>query len=82
MARSGFRFYNNIKNFAEHKCVKVKHGFDEYWGRTDCPEEYWEENVHEDIGSWCTGKYTWNNKFLYFEKDMDAMLFTLRYPVK
>ena len=80
--RRGFREYKRIKNYANYRCTIVTSDFEKYWGTNDCPEEFWEENVQEDLASWVSGKYTWNNERFYFEDPEDAVVFKLKYPCR
>lgn len=73
-----YREYTSVRNFAEHRCHKVQHNLQEKLNRYFYDTDEFDEMVL-DIGSWVSGRYTWNNTHFFFENEEDTILFKLRY---
>lgn len=75
-----YKHYSAVRNFAEHKCHKVRHHYDE------ANLEFFVENGYPSIVSqvdeMCKGKYTFTRTHFYFEDEEDAVFATLLFKDK
>lgn len=59
--------------------VKIPHSLIKYWEVDDCTSSYYDFKLLRDIDSWASGRFSFDERFFFFERAEDAMLYKLTY---
>lgn len=81
-----YRDYIRVKNYAEHKCYRIKHNLNiksTYvgWDNYDVYDKEIEgiDDFISALEKIATGRFTFDTKYFYLEKEEDAIMFKLRF---
>ena len=78
--KSNYKHYSRVRNFAEHRCYKVSHCYDEENLTFYCENGY--PSILSKVDDACHGKFTFNRTYFFFEDEQDAFFAKLLFEGK